>query len=185
MSMESPWLFRNLREFRWSKRICHQQQEIPLPLKYHTEGKKSICFLSKYWKTYWNIKTCLQRGGLDRGDISLYLYGLIARIRINFNKQMANSIVSRSNGGIKMLPSGSSVALVLTGVYSDACCFLSHVSLFLCISSPHLFMSIYAIIVFTIHKTITTIKLSLILSPCGYINYLFTLRVHEIFIGTI
>lgn len=99
---------------------------------------------------------------------------------------MANSTVSRSNVGIKMLPAGSLMALILTGVYSGAYCFLSNVfSLFLYTSGPHLFMSIYAIAVFTIHKTITTIKLSLILSPCGYINYLFTLRVHEIFIGTI
>lgn len=64
-------------------------------------------------------------------------------------------------------------------------CFLSNVSLFRCISSPYLFMSINAITVFTTHKTITATKLPLILSSCGYINYLFTLRVHEIFIGTI
>ena len=58
-----------------------------------------------------------------------------------YNKQMANSTVSRSNGGIKMLPAGSLRTLILTGVYSDAC-FLSDVSLVLCTSGPHLFMSI-------------------------------------------
>ena len=54
---------------------------------------------------------------------------------------MANSTVSRSNEGIKMLPAGSLRTLILTGVYSDAC-FLSDVSLVLCTSGPHLFMSI-------------------------------------------
>ena len=42
-------------------------------------------------------------------------------------KQMANSTVSRSNVGIKMLPAGSLMALILTGVYSGAYCFLSNV----------------------------------------------------------
>lgn len=83
-----------------------------------------------------------------------------------------------------MLPAGSLRTLILTGVYSDAC-FLSDVSLVLCTSGPHLFYEYTAITVFTIHETITTIKLSLIFSPCSYTNYLFTLRVHEIFIGTV
>lgn len=75
-----------------------------------------------------------------------------------------------------MLPTGSLMAPVLTGAYSGICVFCA---LFLLgTSGHHHFMTIYAITVFTIQKTITTIKLSLILSPCGYINYLFTLRVH-------
>lgn len=151
-------------------------------------NKQSTCFFSGCWTKVLEKQSSTAHRSLALGALWCP-GGLIALQRANliqkYNKQMANSTVSRSNEGIKMnqsLPDGSCFDRCLTQVFvlPKQCLFL-----FLCTGSPYPFMSIYTIIVLTIHKTITTIKLSLILSPCGYINYLFTLWVHENFIGTI